>query len=149
LAMASYIIVFVLVIFMMLREREIQPKRLLITPLLVGYFMLQSLPQTGSWTLTGVLLDVLCLAVGLAIGGWRGSIEQVRMNPISGKVTSKGSFASVILVIGVLLLRMAVSSLGAHYAWVSLSNAMLFVVLGSICARSYVIYTKYRQVQSQ
>ncbi|MEK8127622.1 hypothetical protein WMW72_06795 [Paenibacillus filicis] len=147
--MASSIIVFVLVIFMMLREKEIRPGRLWITPLLFTWFILQSVAQTGSLTPTGLLLDAVFLVVGLALGGWRGSIEQVRVNPASGKVTSKGSIASVILVIAVLLLRWAVSSLGAHYALVSVGTGMLFIVLGSMCARSYVIYTKYHQLQSQ
>ncbi|MGD8189332.1 hypothetical protein ACQCN2_04945 [Brevibacillus ginsengisoli] len=143
--MTSYFIITAIVILLMLREKEIRPSRLWITPALFVYLIFSSLTQID---LNGgnLLLYLISLVVGLVIGAWRGKLEKVQIHPVTGKATSKGSFAGVVIFLIVMLLRLLVSSWGAHHALLFLSTALLFIPLGSVIARRYVIYMKYKQL---
>lgn len=143
--MTSYLIIVAIVVLLSLREKEIRPSRLWITPALFVYLAFSSMKEID---LTGVslLLYLICLVVGLAVGAWRGKLEKVRINPLSGKATSQGSVAGVIIFLAVMLLRLLVGRWGANHALISVSTALLFIPLGSVIARRYFIYLKYKQL---
>jgi len=143
--MSSYLIITVVVVLLTLREREIRPSRMWITPILFGYLIISSMTQI-QLTAGGLLLDGICLLIGLAIGAWRGKLDTVRINPATGKATSRGSVAGVAVFLIMMLLRMLVSNWGAHHALLSLSTAVLFIPLGSVIARRYFLYLKYKQL---
>ncbi|WP_170970844.1 DUF1453 family protein [Paenibacillus terrae] len=146
--MGSYVIILVIVVFLMLKEKEIRPSRLWITPALFAYLTFSSM--TGNTLTAGsFFLYSICLLVGLAIGAWRGKLDKVRIHPVTGKATSQGSIAGVILFIVVMLLRVLAGSRGAHHTFLSLSTALLFIPLGSVIARRYFIYLKYKQLLGQ
>lgn len=75
---AIYVIVIILVVLRLGKEREINPSRMWIMPIiyvvLIGGGILQSLQPT----VAGVLLIVLCLIAGIGLGIWRGRMEIVR-----------------------------------------------------------------------
>ncbi|TCZ79302.1 hypothetical protein E0485_05400 [Paenibacillus albiflavus] len=143
--MTSYLIIVAIVILLSLREKEIRPSRLWITPALFVYLAISSMKQIDL-TLGSLLLYLICVVVGLAIGVWRGKLEKVRINPATGKATSQGSVAGVVIFLVVMLLRLLVGSWGAHHTLLSLSTALLFIPLGSVIARRYIIYLKYKQL---
>lgn len=147
--MFSYFIVLVIVVMRMMREREVRPSRMWITPALFILLTLQSMVQSPNLTPTSVLLDLLCLVVGLGIGLWRGKLEKVRLHPVSGKVTSQSSVVGIIIFMSVMLLRLLAGYLGEQYSLISFSTALLFIPLGSICMRSYCVYLKFQQLQGQ
>ncbi|MGG4495353.1 hypothetical protein [Brevibacillus reuszeri] len=143
--MTSYLIIVVIVVLLSLREKEIRPSRLWITPLLFIYLAFSSMKQMDL-SVGSLLLYLICLAVGLGVGAWRGKLEKVRLNSATGKVTSQGSVAGVVLFLAVMLLRLLVGNWGAHHALVFLSTALLFIPLGSVISRRYIIYLKYKQL---
>ncbi|GED71909.1 hypothetical protein BRE01_56110 [Brevibacillus reuszeri] len=143
--MTSYLIIVVIVVLLSLREKEIRPSRLWITPLLFIYLAFSSMKQMDL-SVGSLLLYLICLAVGLGVGAWRGKLEKVRLNSATGKVTSQGSVAGVVLFLAVMLLRLLVGNWGAHHALVFLSTSLLFIPLGSVISRRYIIYLKYRQL---
>ncbi|WP_193726514.1 CcdC protein domain-containing protein [Paenibacillus guangzhouensis] len=147
--LSIYLIVVVVILLSIGKEKAIQPSRMWITPALFAWLVYSSLSQTTNLTPLSFVLYIICLAVGLGIGVWRGSLDKVRYNPSTGKITSQSSIGGVIVFLAVMLLRLAVGYWGKEHALVSLSNALLFIPLGSVCARRYVIYMKYQRLQGQ
>jgi hypothetical protein len=144
-----YLIVLVIVLLRIGREKEIKPSRMWITPVLFVWLAYSSISQSPNQSATSFLLYLVCLVIGLGIGVWRGKIDKVRINPASGKTTSQSSIGSIALFMGVMLLRLLVGYWGKEHALVSLSNALLFIPLGSICARRYILYIRYQQMHGQ
>ncbi|MFC9419220.1 hypothetical protein ACIG6B_09195 [Bacillus mobilis] len=143
--MINYFIILAIVILLSLREKEIRPSRLWITPALFVYLIFSSMKQID-FSGGSFFLYLICLFFGLAIGAWRGRLEKVCINPVTRKVTSQGSVAGVVIFLVVMLLRLLVGSWGAQHALLSLSTALLFIPLGSVITRRYVIYLKYKQL---
>ncbi|BBH19016.1 DUF1453 domain-containing protein [Paenibacillus baekrokdamisoli] len=147
--LSVYLIVLVIVLLRMGREKEIQPSRMWITPLLFVWLAYSSLSQSSNLTAKNFLLYLVCLVIGVGIGVLRGKIDKVRINPANGKITSQSSIGGIILFMGVMLLRLLAEYWGKEQALVSLSNALLFIPLGSISARRYVLYMRYQQMRGQ
>ncbi|TXK86133.1 DUF1453 family protein [Paenibacillus sp. N3.4] len=144
-----YFIVLIIVLLRMGREKEIQPSRMWITPVLFIWLAYSSISQSFSLTIASFLLYIVFLAVGLGVGTWRGKMDKVRVNPASGKITSQSSIGSIILFMSVMFLRLLAGYWGKEHALVSLSNALLFFPLGNIIARRYVLYSRYLLMQGQ
>ncbi|MFF2090588.1 hypothetical protein [Paenibacillus sp. NPDC058174] len=143
--MTSYIIILIVVVILSLREREIRPSRLWIMPVIFTYLAFSNVTHLDL-SFGSLLLYLLCLVIGLALGAWRGMLQKVRVNPSTGKITSQGSIAGVAVFIAVLLVKVFAEYWGAHHSFLSFSTALLFVPLGSVIARRYFIYQKYRQL---
>lgn len=143
--MTEYIIVVILVVLLSFREKEIKPSRMWITPVLFTYLMLSRIGHIDVKPVS-LLLYLVCIIFGLAIGLWRGKLQTVRLNPETGKITSKGSVAGTFVFLAVMLLRNLAADWGAHHTLLSLSTAVLFIPLASTFTRRYMIYVKYRQL---
>jgi hypothetical protein len=146
--MMNILITAVIVLFLSLREKEVKTTRLWLLPAILAYVVFSSIAQT-TLTVSSMLLYILFFMIGCGIGAWRAYLEQIRIHPETGKIMSKGSLASSILLIVVLVLRQLVSSLDVHSTFHILSSALLFVPLGSIAARRYFLYTKVRRLQER
>ncbi|GGG54289.1 CcdC protein domain-containing protein [Paenibacillus radicis (ex Gao et al. 2016)] len=146
--MTSYIVILIIVVVLSLREREIRPSRLWIMPVIFTYMAFSNVKHLDL-SFGSLLLYLLCLIIGLALGAWRGILQKVRVNPTTGKITSQGSIAGIIIFIAVLLVRVFAEYWGAHHSFLSFSTALLFVPLGSVIARRYFVYQKYRQLAAK
>ncbi|MFC3746721.1 hypothetical protein [Paenibacillus sp. GCM10012306] len=146
--MMNILIVIVIVLLLSLKEKEVNTTRLWLLPAILAYVVFTSIAQT-TLTVSSMLLYILFLVIGCGIGACRAYLERIRIHPESGKIMLKGSLASSILLIVVLLLRQLVSSLDAHNTFHILSSALLFLPLGSIAARRYFLYTKVRRLQER
>ncbi|OPA73393.1 hypothetical protein BVG16_29115 [Paenibacillus selenitireducens] len=144
--MTSYVIIIAIILVLMLRERELKPSRMWITPVLFIWLACSSMSQSPDLSPSGLLFDTVGLIVGIIIGYWRGTLDQVRIHPVTGKVTAKSSVIGVIIFIGIMLLRYFVGYWGAHHALISLSTAIMFIPLGSMCMRRYFLYRKYQKL---
>ncbi|TVY03124.1 hypothetical protein [Cohnella terricola] len=143
--MTTYIIVVIVVVLLSLREKEIKPSRLWVTPILFSFLMLSRIDHLDFKPIS-LLLYLVCLLLGLAIGVWRGKLQKVRMNPDTGKITSRGSILGIVVFLAVMLLRNLAAYWGAHSAFLSLSTAVLFISLANIFARRYIIFKKYQEM---
>ncbi|MGE7129880.1 hypothetical protein [Lysinibacillus xylanilyticus] len=144
--MSSYLVVFVVIILLMLREKQIRPTRMWITPILLIWIMCSSILNSDKLTPISFILYFICLIIGLGIGIWRGKLEKIRVNHERGIVTSQSSVAGVIVFLGILLLRLLAANWGKEHALIALTNAIMFIPLGSVCARRYIIYMRYKQL---
>jgi hypothetical protein len=144
--MINYLIVVILMMLLALREKEIKASRLWILPAVFAYSILSGIGKAAI-TPVGILLCIVCLMIGLAAGAWRGQLMKVRIHPATGKITSKGSLASIVIFIVIMLIRQLAGMWGAHYSVLSLSTAILFIPLGNICASRYFLYLKVQRLQ--
>ncbi|MFC9706791.1 hypothetical protein ACFTRD_01370 [Paenibacillus sp. NPDC056933] len=146
--MINIVIIAVIVLLLSLREKEVKTSRLWILPAILAYWVLSSVIKTPL-TVGSILLYIVFLIIGCGIGAWRVHLEQLRIHPTTGKLVSKGSLASSLLLIVVMVLRQLASQWDVHHAVVSLSSALLFLPLGSIAARRYFLYAKVQRFQGK
>ncbi len=146
--MMNIVIVAVIVLLLSLREKEVKTSRLWVLPAIIAYWVLSSVVNTPL-TVGNILLYIVFLIIGCGIGAWRVNLEQLRIHPTTGKMMSKGSLASSVLLIAVMVLRQLASQWDVHHTVVSLSNALLFLPLGSIAARRYFLYAKVQRFQGR
>jgi len=146
--MMNIVIIAVIVLLLSLREKEVKTSRLWVLPAIIAYWVLSSVVNTPL-TMGNILLYIVFLLIGCGIGAWRVHLEQLRIHPATGKMMSKGSLASSVLLIAVMVLRQLASQWDVHHTVVSLSNALLFLPLGSIAARRYFLYAKVQRFQGR
>jgi len=146
--MVNLVIIAAIVLLLSLREKEVKTSRLWILPAILAYWVLSSVIKTPL-TVGNILLYIVFLLIGCGIGAWRVHLEQLRIHPTTGKMMSKGSLASSLLLIVVMVLRQLASQWDVHHAVVSLSSALLFLPLGSIAARRYFLYAKVQRFQGK
>ncbi|MEQ6356235.1 hypothetical protein ABNX05_16525 [Lysinibacillus sp. M3] len=146
--MVSYLVVFIVIVLIMLKEKQVRPARLWVIPvLLIGVVF--STISSIKLTPLSMMMYISCLMVGLGIGVWKGKLEKIRKNHTRGIVTTKSSIAGIILFFGFLLVRILVGHWSREHALLSLTNALMFIPLGSICSRRYIIYLRYKQLMGE
>ncbi|KOS63496.1 DUF1453 family protein [Lysinibacillus agricola] len=146
--MSSYLVVFIVIVLIMLREKQVRPARLWIIPVLLMGVMFSTISSIKLTPLS-IVMYISCLIVGLSIGVWKGKLEKIRMNHTRGIVTTQSSIAGIILFFGILLVRLFVGHWSRELALLSLTNALMFIPLGSICSRRYIIYLRYKQLMGE
>ncbi|MCL1694280.1 CcdC protein domain-containing protein [Lysinibacillus sp. BPa_S21] len=143
--MVSYLGVFIVIVLIMLREKQVRPARMWVIPVLLMGVMVSTISSIKLTPLS-IMMYISCLMVGLGIGVWKGKLEKIRMNHTRGIVTTQSSIAGIILFFGILLVRVLVGYWSREHALISLTNALMFIPLGSICSRRYIIYLRYKQL---
>ncbi|WMT39965.1 DUF1453 family protein [Paenibacillus sp. D2_2] len=138
----SYIVIFLLILWLSVREKTVKPKTMWIMPALWAYIILPSI-QWQNVGFTTLALFALCLIIGLALGVIRGKLEKMRFRQ-DGKISIQGSLFSILIFVSVLVLRLTLEYWGKTHALVSFANALLFISLGSVSARRYIIYQRYQ-----
>ncbi|CAM3543469.1 DUF1453 domain-containing protein [Paenibacillus lupini] len=144
-----YLLIMLVICFRLAREKTIRPATLWIVPALYAIMVLQNTNQTGSVNLLHILLYVVSVVIGLAVGIWRGQLDKVHWNAATGTVTSQSPISGIAILAGIVLLRLTIDQFGGHDHRVLLvSNALLFISLGSVCGRRFLNYTRFKQLQS-
>ncbi|MCL1699103.1 CcdC protein domain-containing protein [Lysinibacillus sp. Bpr_S20] len=143
--MVSYLGVLIVIVLIMLREKQVRPARMWVIPVLLMGVMVSTISSIKLTPLS-IMMYISCLMVGLGIGVWKGKLEKIRMNHTRGIVTTQSSIAGIILFFGILLVRVLVGHWSREHALISLTNALMFIPLGSICSRRYIIFLRYKQL---
>lgn len=133
------------------RERALKIERLWITPILllvIGGLVLAQSPLPGfDW-----LWMIPALAVGGAIGYWRGRFTAVSVDPQTHALTSKTSPAGFILLIVLLGLRIALRTYltaeasSLHVSVALITDAFLVFAIGLIAAQRLEIWIRARRL---
>ncbi|CRK82003.1 DUF1453 family protein [Neobacillus massiliamazoniensis] len=147
--MIDYLIIIIIISLLMLREKQIRPSRMWITPVLLILLTVSNILHSVNLTLLSFIMYFICLTIGLGLGVWRGKLEKIRVNSGTGMVTSQSSIVGIILFMGIILLRLIGGYWGKEYGVIALTNALIFIPLGSICARRYIIYLRYKQLKGE
>ncbi|MEC0092307.1 hypothetical protein [Paenibacillus macquariensis] len=143
--MINYLMIMIISVFMLARERVIRPKTMWITPALLVFAIGMGIASTFTVTILNITILLICTIAGFILGIWRGKIEQVRIHPTHGKVTSKTPLFGIILFLVLILLRAVIGHWGETHNLVSLGNDMLMIPLVSVCLRRYYVYLKFKQ----
>ncbi|GIO31527.1 MULTISPECIES: CcdC protein domain-containing protein [Paenibacillus] len=144
---SNYIIIIVLVLLLSARKRTVKPVSMWIIPALWAFMVLPAI----QWQSVGVLeagMFALCVVVGLALGVIRGKLEKMRVRE-DGSIVTQGSMVSMLIFVAVLALRLFAEHWGQTHSFVSFANALMFIPLGTICARRIVIYRRYQAMLSR
>ncbi|WP_068614769.1 CcdC protein domain-containing protein [Paenibacillus tuaregi] len=144
-----YLIVLVIILLRLGREREVRPANMWIVPALFTYMTIGTLAETHDFTAVHILMYLMGAAVGTGIGFLRGKLERFRVHPSTGNITTQSSIGSIVLFVGVILLRLLVKYMGSADMLIPIGNALLLVSLASICTRRCYVYLRYRQLQGQ
>lgn len=144
--MSSYLVVLIVMILLMLREKKVRPARMWIIPILLIGITCTSILSSDKLSPRSYMLFFICLTIGIGIGIWRGKLEKIRVHHERGIVTTQSSIAGVIVFLGILMLRLLAVKWGKEHAVISLTNALMFIPLGSVCARRFIIYRRYKQL---
>lgn len=143
----SYIIIIALILLMSMREKTVKPGTMWIMPVLWVWMVLPSI----KWQMIGaasVGIFALCAAAGLALGVIRGKLEKMRVRQ-DGSISVQGSMVSMLIFITVLVLKLFAEHWGQTHSLVSVANGLLFVSLGSVCARRFIIYQRYQALMNR
>lgn len=92
------VIVLVLVLRRSLRERKLQAERLWVMPVLLLAVGGMSLIATWPASLNGVVVVLVALLAGSAIGWWRGRLTHIAIDPQTHVLTSRTSPLGVLLI---------------------------------------------------
>jgi hypothetical protein len=92
------VIVLVLVLRRSLRERKLQAERLWVMPVLLLAVGGMSLIATWPASLNGVIVVLVALLAGSAIGWWRGRLTHIAIDPRTHVLTSRTSPLGVLLI---------------------------------------------------
>ncbi|MCO4852570.1 DUF1453 domain-containing protein [Bacillus vallismortis] len=148
-AMSPYMLIgFIFIILSMYRERTVKPGKLLIIPLLLLWGVSASFQPVYFYSILHVVISGILLLVGLACGFGIGKMVTVRVHPETGKITSRGSLGSVILILVILSLRMAARTWlpESNEMFMAIIHSMFFIPLGTITARNIMLYKAYRRL---
>jgi hypothetical protein len=152
---AALAVVTVLLILRNRRPRRLRLDRLWVRPvlavILIGGSLFRSPPP---FTAASVIIMLLALAVGAALGWQRGRLTQIEVDPVTHTVTAKVSAVGVILVLGLImakfLLRSTVLAPGpsGFLSTATLTDALLLLSVATMGVQQIEISIRVRRLHS-
>jgi hypothetical protein len=135
------LIVIGLVILRNSRARRLRVEALWIMPtvliaLTVLMLVAQPLPHPRALIAAGA-----ALAVGVAIGWWRGRLTNITVDPETHALTSKASPVGMLLILGVFALRYLLNSFRTetagvlHMSVMEITDVLMLLVVGIVCTQ--------------
>lgn len=146
--MSVYLIILIIILLRLVREREVRPSRLWLTPALFLFLVFEGISQVHL-TVMYIFVFLVCFILGAGLGMLRSKFEKVRIDPMSGKITSQSTKGGVLLFLIPIVLRLLAPYFEKEGTVILISNALLMISVGSICARRYCLYIKCRQLQGR
>ena len=153
------LLIVVLVLRRNLRARSLRMERMWIYPaILVAGALgpMQSEPFPGVVPLAGF---AVALAVGGAIGWWRGRLTSISIDPTTHEFTSQGSVAGVILIGVVFALRYGISMakasgpvelpFGEHLDWAGVTQGLTFFAVGTVTAQRIEMFLRCQRLLAE
>lgn len=133
--------IFALVILRNSRARRLRVEMLWIMPVILLaltalMFVGQPIRHTAGMVLAGV-----ALAIGVAVGWWRGRLTNITVDPETHALTSKASPVGMMLILGVFALRYALISFKGetagllHLSVMEITDVLMMLVVGIVCTQ--------------
>ena len=123
------------------RARRLRVETLWIMPTVIILLIGLALSQEGMPTPPFLAIDVAAVALGAALGWWRGRLTHITVNPETHELTSKASPVGMFLILGIFALRYGIrmyAQEGAAAAGLpvnAIADAALVVTVGLVCAQ--------------
>ncbi len=134
------------------QARNLVVERLWIMPVIIIAMIGLAVSQTPPTSGLGIALDVLAIAVGAALGWWRGRLTNITVDPETHALTSKASAVGMIFILVVFaaryLLRMYAneSAQVLHASINDISDAVLLLAVGIVCAQRLEMWLRARRL---
>lgn len=139
-----------------LRPRPLRPERLWLTPALIllaaGSALFVSPMPTDPLT---ILILIAALALGAAIGWYRGRMTQMSVDPVSHDVTVQVSAMGSLLILGLFAVRYGLRSVTQqnagllHLNAVQAADALLLLAVGTICAQRLELWLRATRLRQE
>jgi hypothetical protein len=119
-----------------LRGRKLRAERLWLFPTLLAAGVALLLYEDPPRTMAGAGVLTVALAIGAAIGWWRGRFTQITIDPETHELTSRASIAGAVLIVAVFALRYALRmeegaiSSELHVSAVLITDAAMMLAMG-------------------
>lgn len=134
------------------RKRDLGVNRLWIMPtvLLVGALLLFSQQAAPSPAMFAV--HVTALALGAAVGWWRGRLTHIEVDEETGRMTSRASPLGMVLLAGLVTVRYAARDLVSanaerlHITAIDIADAFLLFALGLVCVQRLEMWLRARKI---
>jgi len=123
------------------RTRNLKIERLWIAPTLILFATVLAFSQQHMPTLAMTVADVAALALGAALGWWRGRFITISVDPETHALTSKASVVGMLVILGIFALRSGLSSFARanasafHATAQDVTDALLLLAVGLVCAQ--------------
>ena len=130
------------------RARNLKIEQLWIMPVVILALIGLALSQQGVPSAVGIVVDVVALALGAALGWWRGRFTNITIAPETHALTSKASPVGLILIAGVFAIRYFVRGYATahagelHASVAEITDAFLVLAVGLVCAQRLEIWLR-------
>jgi len=134
------------------RPRTLVIERLWISPALIMTMASMLIFAQGAMSVSGLVLQVVAVLVGVALGWWRGSLTHLTIDPQTHTLTSKVSPVGLLLLGAIFVARLGLRSLAMshpalfHASVAELTDALLLLAVGLICAQRLEVWLRARQM---
>lgn len=123
------------------RARNLRIERLWIAPVLIVAAIAMSFSQQRMPPPAFVAVDIAALAVGAALGWWRGRFTHITVDPQTHALTSRTSPVGMLLILAIFAIRFGIrayaeQNAGALHASVNdVADVFLLLAVGLVCAQ--------------
>lgn len=144
--------VLVLVMVRGARPRTLVIERLWVTPALIMTMASLLIFAQGAMSFAGLILQIVAVLIGAGLGWWRGSLTHLSIDPQTHTLTSKVSPVGLALLGAIFVARLGLRSLAMshpgvlHASVAELTDAMLLLAVGLICAQRLEVWIRARQM---
>ena len=134
------------------QARNLVVERLWIMPVIIIAMIGLAISQTPPTGALGIVLDVLAMAVGAALGWWRGRLTNITVNPETHALTSKASAVGMVFILVVFAARYGLrmyaneSAQVLHASINDISDAVLLLAVGIVCAQRLEMWIRARRL---
>lgn len=134
------------------RPRTLVIERLWVTPAMIMTMASLLIFAQGAMSLAGLILQIVAVLIGAGLGWWRGSLTHLTIDPKTHTLTSKVSPVGLALLGAIFVARLGLRSLAMshpgvfHASVAELTDAMLLLAVGLICAQRLEVWIRARQM---
>jgi hypothetical protein len=145
----------VLAVMRNMRARNLRIERLWLAPVLVLLATVMAFSQQKPPGPMMIGVDLLAIALGAALGWWRGRFTLINVDPATHALTSKTSPVGMLLILAVFALRYGLRGVATqnasalHISVIDITDAFLLLAVGLVCAQRLEIAMRATRLLSE
>lgn len=146
------VLILAVVILRNARARKLKVERLWISPLIVMALTIAAFASNPPPGPVGMVLDLVAVGVGAALGWWRGRASRFTVDPRTHEVTSRVSPAGMLLILGIFALRYILrmflgdGASAMHLTAAEVTDSFLLLAVGVVSAQRLEWWIRARRM---
>lgn len=151
----SYLVPLVIIAIVILRnsrERKVKVERLWISPTILMIMTVVAFAANPPPGPVGVAIDMVAVALGAALGWWRGRASSFAINPETHEVTSRVSPVGMLLILGIFALRYVLRTVlggeasALHLTAAEITDSFLLLAVGVVTTQRLEWFIRARRM---